>query len=173
MTNLTVQQAHKNFEKVIVLVRDISKRWVIVGQLLWENRQKEYWKTLGHESFNSFLAMPEIGLSQTTLYKFLHLYELYCLRLGFAPEDLSDVSYERLEIIKNKIQIKDKQDWLVKAKTLSQSDLMIEIKEEEANKGFKVKKDYPHFYRHEKCGKWKIDIDVLETCMCYLEEKNL
>lgn len=173
MTGLTVQQAHKNFEKVVILVRDISRRWIIVGQLLWENRDNEYWKALGHESFNSFLAMPELGLSQSTLYRFIHLYELYCLRLGFLPEDLNDVSYERLYLIKNKIQSKDKDDWLVKAKTLSQNDLLAEIKEVEANKGFKVKKDYPHFYRHSECGKWVIDIDVAETCTCYLKEEGL
>lgn len=173
MTDLTVQKAHTNFGKIVVLVRDISKRWVVVGQLLWENREKEYWKTLGHESFNSFLAMPDIGLSQTTLYKFLHLYELYCLKLGFAPEELNDISYERLEIIKNKIQIKDKKDWLVKAKTLSQSDLLIEIKEEDTNKGFKTKKDYPHIYRHSECGKWVIDIDVSETCICSLKKAGV
>src|SRR3990167_8421096 len=81
MSDLTVQQAHKNFEKIIILVKDITQRWLFLGQLLWENREKGYWEKLGHESFNSFLAAPELGLSPTTHYKFIHLYELYCLKL--------------------------------------------------------------------------------------------
>jgi len=173
MSDLTVQQAHKNFEKIIILVKDISQRWLFLGQLLWENREKGYWEKLGHESFNSFLAAPELGLSPTTHYKFIHLYELYCLKLGFDPKDLVDISYERLMIIKDKISPTNKENWISKAKSLSQSDLMIEVKEHEQNVGFKVKKDYPQFYRHAECGKWKIEVDPLETCMCYLKEVGL
>ena len=173
MTDLTVQEAHKNFEKIVILVSDISLRWLFIGQLLWDNRDKSYWEKLGHESFNAFLASPELGLGQSTLYRFIHLYELYCLRLNLDPKDISDISYEKLYLIKDKVKINNKEDWLAKARTLSQSDLMIEIKEHEENKGFKVKKDYPQFYRCRDCGKWRIEVDPLETCTCYLKEVGL
>ncbi|MCH7641304.1 hypothetical protein IID22_03850 [Patescibacteria group bacterium] len=173
MTKITKEdKAQKNHKSILLAVRGISMGWFILGQLLQENKENKFWGKLGYESFREYLGQPEFGYKQAVLYRFAQLYEIYCQRLGYKPEELSDVSYDRLFMIKDKVLEGDKEEWLAKARTLSQGDLALELREEDANVGFPEKKTMPKVYRHKDCGKWIIDIDPGESCTCFEKGKD-
>ena len=167
-----VETAQKNHELILTAIKEISLRWLFLGHLLFENKENKFWENLGYESFREYLGQPEFGYKQAVLYRFAQLYDIYCQKLGYKPEQLADVSYDRLFMIKDKILEGDKEEWLSKARTLSQGDLALEVREEDANVGFKDKKTMPKVYRHKDCGKWIIDIDPEELCKCFEKDKN-
>jgi len=172
--NLLVAEAHKNHEMIVEIVNEVNQRWVFLGQLLYENWKRAYWQTLGYETFREYLA--GFSYSQSALYRFSDLYETYCEKLGFAPKEIADVSYEKLLLIKHSVldsAPEQRGEWLEKAKQLSKSDLEHEVAETKANDGFGIFKVMPKIYRHKECGLWKIEIDPMETCMCYLKEAGL
>lgn len=164
--------AQENHDAIITAIREVSLRWLILGKLLFENKRNSFWERLGYVSFKEYLGQPDFGYKQAALYRFAQLYEIYCQKLGYKPDQLADISYDRLFMIKNKILEGDKDEWLSKARTLSLGDLALEIKEEDANVGFKEKKFMPKVYRHKDCGKWIIDIDPDEACNCFVKGKD-
>ena len=133
------EECHKE-----VLARTIitANNLLELGKLFKAIRDERLYKLLGAETFGEYIGYPEISFGRSTIYSFIHVYELYVLRLGFKSDYLSKIGHRRLQII-SPIVLKEHEEaggdsdffpegdadfWLEKAETLSESDLINEVR---------------------------------------------
>ena len=140
--NTEKQEKAENTHKEI-LVRTIvtANNLIELGKLFKQVRDEKLYKLLGADSFKEYCAYPEISFGRSTIYSFIHIYELFVLELGYQPDRLSKIGHHRLQIItpaikteaaKAKYDINPKvvhtYDWMERAEVLSESDLINEIR---------------------------------------------
>ena len=115
---------------------EIAKNFLELGRLFKLVRDEKLYKLRDHPSFLSFLA--DVGFRRTTVYSYIHVYELYILKLKIVPDFLITVPYRQLQMI-NPVVEKNPEEWIYKAKELSESDLITEVRAAQK----KPLKEYP------------------------------
>lgn len=106
---------------------EVAKNFLELGRLFKLVKEKKYYKLLEHDTFESFLGSPEISFQRSTVYNLIHIYELYVEKLNISTEFLAMIGHGKLQVIASVVQ-KDPEDWIYKAKELSKSDLISEVK---------------------------------------------
>jgi hypothetical protein len=100
MTDLAKKEeaviAHKNYEDTVVLKGAIARDFVTLGRLLKECLDNSYWKILGHDSFEAYVATPEIALSRSYAYQVVKLFKVYVEDMGLSEGDLTRIGPSRL-----------------------------------------------------------------------------
>jgi len=124
------EQCHKE-----VLARTIitANNLLELGKLFKTIRDEKLYKLLGAETFGEYVGYPEISFGRSTIYSFIHVYELYILKLGFQPKLLSNIGHRKLQIItpviKNHVaSTLEIDEWIKMAELLSESDLINEVR---------------------------------------------
>lgn len=121
--------AHQNREAIIALKNVIGRDFLTMGHLLWTNKKENYWRSLGHESFDEFIAEPEVGLSPSMVYGVMQVYETFILKLARPVDEVAQIDYTKLTAIVPVTNAENVRDWLDKAANLSRSDLRTEVAE--------------------------------------------
>jgi len=88
------------------------------------------------KTFEEYLAWDEVAFGRSTVFSFIHVYELYVLKLGYDVEFLAGIGHKRLQRI-NPVVEKDPVEWIFKANTLSPSDLRNEVRVAQGKKEIK------------------------------------
>ena len=99
------------------------------GYLKLVNDRKLY-KEKGCESFNEYIAMPELAFERSTAYAIIGVYEDY-IESGLSESlDISGIGYYKLDRIRQfkELAIEKFKEWISKARELSLSDLSKEIR---------------------------------------------
>lgn len=114
------------------LRKGVAFSFLILGRLFKRYRDEKLYLLRDHTTFSSFIS--SVGFRRPTVYSYIHIYEVYIGRLGLTPENLQDIPYRRLQMINPPVidaidKGKDPGEWLDKAKTLSDSDLINELRE--------------------------------------------
>jgi len=122
------------------------------GRLLFEQKKTDGWKGLA-ETWQSYLADPEMGESLQSLERHIRVYAFYGEKLGLKYKDVQGIDVKKLEKIKRVADKKNYREWLGKARSLSWSDLVRIIDYGEVkNCPHKHIKNLPPRYRCEDCG---------------------
>jgi len=128
---ISVNDAHKNYENIINLRKFINRNfWQLVNELKYA-REHKTWIKLDHESWESFLALPEIDLNSATVKDYIYIFNKVSKYI--KTSDMSDkmiqldIDIGKLKIIASKINDQNAEELLLKAKNLSRSDLILEI----------------------------------------------
>jgi hypothetical protein len=137
-----------------------------LGRLLKSMRDDKLYLELGYEGFTSYLGDPEISFSQSSAYNAIQLYETYELKLNVPPPKLENIPVRRLTAISGLVTLESLDEWLAKAKSLSESDFRTEIVEVKESKDHPVYIPAPKLFRCQKCGKWKVNADPDTLCTC-------
>ncbi|KKR27917.1 MAG: hypothetical protein UT61_C0062G0017 [Candidatus Woesebacteria bacterium GW2011_GWA1_39_8] len=135
-----------------------------IGRLLKTIRDQEYFKIFGNESFTEFLGDPDIGIGYSTAYAYIYVFEVYIQKYGYARTQVAEVPWSKLRLIAPSLKeaSKEKAEELFdKAKTLSRSDLALELK---GKTDFDEIKPYIKLEKHT-CGKWRVTSET-ELCSC-------
>lgn len=132
MNELQLNEAHKNYNDIVSLRKNINTSfWQLVTELK-RCRENRYWAALGHESWASYLAQPEIDLNENTVTDYIYIFE--SISKAIKSSDMSDkmipfdIDIGKLKAISPYIGPENASELLQKAKTLSRSDLREEIK---------------------------------------------
>jgi len=136
---MKTDEAFRNRQEIIRQKSDIAGSFLNLGKLFHECHQNSYWKLLGHDSFEEFIADPEIAFRRSTAYQYMALYRLFVLELGAGIDRLKAIGPHRLEIVKAALSDgrgeaarsdgrTNTDDLLEKAEHLSLSDLREETK---------------------------------------------
>ena len=127
MNELTETNVH---DKVIELKKDIERSFIKMGGMLKLVRDNKLYLEKGCVTFEEYIAMPELALNRSTVYAIINVFEVFFEKSNQSDiEGLTEIGYSKLNRIS---QFKDQPDfdeWIYKAKTLSLSDLGLEIKE--------------------------------------------
>ena len=105
----------------------VARGFITLGEYLKEMRDGELYYHLDCESFEEYIARPEIGFKRASVYNFIRFYELYILKLGMEPHLLSSIGHGRLLTIAPVVEENPK-EWISMAQTLSMSDLINETR---------------------------------------------
>lgn len=145
--------AFENCQNIIVLKNNIGKNLLRLAFLLNANHDNQYYKVLGYDTWESFLAIPEISISRFFAYKLIQVHLIWVKQFNVSPAKL-DIDIEKLYMAGTMATEKNYKEMLEKAKQLSRSDLSEEIREAKGDQKEKAyipeKKSY--IVTCPKCG---------------------
>ena len=123
MNELIAQEAHTNYENIISVKNRIGKDLLVLGKLLKANHDNKYYRTLNYDTWESFLAMPELSMSRFWAFKLIKVYEVWVDKYNVEPAKLN-IDLEKLWLVSTMGVNEDNyEEMLEKARTLSRSDL--------------------------------------------------
>jgi len=112
----------------IVGLRNLSeKTFLALGQALYEFHYNNDYESLGYETFESYLADPEVDIGRSLAFMLINIHKTFILKLGVHPDGLLPVGVTKLDRLAEKVDDTNVEAWLNKAATLSRSDLVKEI----------------------------------------------
>ena len=127
------EKAHNRREKILKLKRVAALSWLELGKQLFLVEKNKDYIGLGFESMNAYLLAPEsvggIDLTKTWALDFKCNYEKFVNELGRPGDHIALLEPSKLRYIRPIVDNKNVEEWLNKAKSLSRSDLIEEIKE--------------------------------------------
>ena len=74
-----------------------QESFIKLAELLKENRDKEYYKELDYDTFEAYIASPELSFKRSTVYSLISIYEKYVLEFGVQPVGLLEADYSKLD----------------------------------------------------------------------------
>ena len=116
--------------KILSLRNEIEMNFIKLGGYLKLVNDNALYKEKGCQTFNEYIAMPELSFQRSTAYAIMGVYEDY-IEGGLSETlDISGISYYKLDRIR---QFKDEpievmKEWVLKAREDSLSDLNAEIR---------------------------------------------
>ena len=124
--------AHKRHQRILNIAQQMNQGAIVLGKELYEMKENEEYEALGYETFESYLAMPELSFKRRTAYYLIEIYRTFVLELGYGIEKLGEAEWSKLALILPKIRMQPNahKEWFNKALALSKSDLALEIAEE-------------------------------------------
>lgn len=125
--------AEEYHKEVIARTIITANNLLELGRLFKTIRDDKLYKLLGADSFSEYIAYPEISFGRSTIYSFIGIYELYVLKLNYHPTFLSKIGHRALQIITPPMKEFEREgmeagEWMEKAGTLSESDLINEVR---------------------------------------------
>src|SRR3990167_6688088 len=99
------------------------------AELMYIGHTHNYWKDLGYESFNQFINDTEILIRRSVAHSDILVYKRFVVDFKIPKEKLYGINIGRLYSVANKIEKKDMEEWLDKARNQSDSDYAIEVKQ--------------------------------------------
>jgi len=129
-----VNKAFAIHQSLIKLRSSIAEAFILVGKKLTEIKEGNLYKYLGEDSgydtFESYLASPELQISRRKAYYLMAIYQTFCEKFGLPMEKMRGVEWS---IIKEALPIvteKNCEEWIEKSKALSHSDMLLEVRRE-------------------------------------------
>jgi hypothetical protein len=121
-------RAHENKEAILAHKNRVMGGFLELGRLFSECHDESLWKLLNYDSFEEFLADPDLAFKRSYAYQLMSLYKMYVLKLNVGRSRLEAIGPHRL--IKLLPFMSDGQTQLLAdAEHLSLSDLNEEIAE--------------------------------------------
>ena len=118
----------KSFERhqtVKRLCGEIEKNFLELGEeLFWIENDKDY-LNLGHPTFNSYLADPDITIGRTMAFMAKEVYRVYVLGLEYESStvELIQAGVSKLYLVKDEVDGENAWDWINDCCALSRSDI--------------------------------------------------
>jgi len=119
-------------EVLVNLKKEIGTNLLQMGKILYKIKEERLYAPQ-YESFNEFLAMPELSFSRAMAYKAVVVYRVFVET--YAAQDLIEgIDPDKLYKIAGVVDNNNLDDWLGKARVLSRGDLTEEVREAKGNK---------------------------------------
>jgi hypothetical protein len=166
MGKMEIVKANNLYTEIQVLIKQQAKLFLMLGKALKEIRDNELYKYLGeggYDTFPQFLNNPEVGLSYSTAYLYIRIYEYYVLNLKLDEEQVIKTPLNKLmrmlPYLKT-IENKEAVEFLEKSLELTNYDFNEELKDKQ------VQSDRPVTYRCVDCEKWRVEYHEKDICQC-------
>jgi len=115
--------------RIVDLRNQAEDTFLDLGRELYFFQQQEGYVVLGHPSFESYLADPEVDIGRRTAFMLKAIYETYVLGLCCEPAALLPCGYSKLDIMRSFMTQENVMEWIGTAAALSRSDLKKELGE--------------------------------------------
>ena len=120
-------EAWQRYVRIKSLLHQSKVSIFLAAAELYEFQRLKQYVPLGYQTFEAFLADPDIDLSRRNTYRLIRLYKKYVLELGCATEALVDVGTHKLDLLVPYIEPNNMSYMLNMGATLSRSDLKAEL----------------------------------------------
>ena len=142
------KEAHSLHSEIIQLRDAVETGCWYLGVRLKKMKDSASYKSLGFETFNEYIASPDVGIGHSTVYKFIAIVG-HAERLELEPSSVEDIDKDRLQIVLPGATKEDVDDRLADARTLSRSDLRGIYSGRDAKETAQVQ----HEHKCQHCGK--------------------
>jgi hypothetical protein len=138
------EQAYRLHRKIVGLRNEADEVFVEIGQLLLQVKEQKLYRVLGFDTFDEYVASPELRLQHTQVYLLLRtVRELYpALKDTGDPtyggrtcpmtyRDLVEIGLDKADIIRKIVLTAPEEEgaeWVEKAKLLTKLDLRREVR---------------------------------------------
>lgn len=166
--------AQDNLSKLIQYDRITNATALVLGKLLKENVDNDYWKQLSYESFSDFVAQAGFSFTRRTAYNYIDLWDMF-EKWKIDYEKFVEIPYSKLLKIKSVITQENLEEWLCRARELSRTDLEAElldsgvVAEEGHNGDLGGFRPAPKIFKHSHCGKWIIEVAPSDCCKRWMK----
>lgn len=172
--------AHHFFLELKNLIKEQSLLFLEIGRCLKIMRDEKMYKQLDYDTWGGFLGSGELSLKTATVYAYIGIYEIFILKFELTPDELADIPWDKLWIALPAARKLDNREQLLdligKAKTLSRSDLALEINEGEVIESGKPQTKLIRLFPCDVCNKYKIDDQdksLLCICKSFVDRKDV
>lgn len=121
-------KAFQLFEALLGAKKEVGCRFLLIGSILTEINEEKLYRYYNCDSFQEFLAMPELGFAWQTARLFMHVFDIYIRRLKLNAERIAVIDISKLQAIAPVVE-KDPEGWLSIAETTSRSDCINAVRE--------------------------------------------
>jgi len=125
-SNFSSDEAQINHQAIIELKEMLTEGFLLLAEKLYFCQQKELYKELGYETFEEYIAIPELGFKRAWVYELLRIYRVYIEKYNIDKDILKKIGVTKLALLTSVVDDNNYDDWLSKANTLSVSDLLKE-----------------------------------------------
>lgn len=186
MKNITSRQGEEAFEihqQLLKLKEELGIRFLMMGKLLKEIRDNNYFQVLGYDNFTSYVVNSELGFKRSTAYGYICLYEWFVEKLGYDVQRIGHLSLNEMtrvmtvlkselegdeELISNKVLRERSDELLTEVKDLRPVDFVKKYKDNERQEGHEDYLAPPEYFRCSKCGKWILVVPIEDCCQEFL-----
>ena len=124
--DLTIpEKSFVRHQHVKQLCGDLERTFIQLGEeLFWIENDKDY-LNLGHDTFNSYLADPDITVGRTMAFMAKEVYGVYVHGLKFESStvELLEAGVSKLYLVKDQVDADNAWDWINDCCTLSRTDI--------------------------------------------------
>lgn len=138
-----------------------------IGQILKRIRDEKLYQYIGeggNETFQQFLASPEIAIKRPTAYLYIRVFEFYIDRMGLSEEQVVAIPayklFRLLPLLKDKTK-EEVSDVLDGVLDLGTKDTEEVIKEKNLDPWKR-----PKLFRCGRCNKWHVNYFIDSICNC-------
>lgn len=126
---ITSDDAFKLDSEIKQLKKGINGGFIEIASRLKIVRDNKLYKKLDYDTFEGYIAQPELGFDRSSVFRLISIYEKFVIELRVAPGRLSMIEWTKLREILPFVNEQNKEEFLAKAKELSRSDLIEEVKD--------------------------------------------
>lgn len=125
-----LEAALGNHQRILVLKRQATHRFILLGREFRENKEQRYFELLGFPTFEAYIESPEVCFQRRSVYSLIAIYEKFVEELGYSVEELSAVDYSKLDRLLPLLNVQPvaHREWFEKAKRLTRRELEVEIR---------------------------------------------
>ena len=127
--------AFKRHQRIVDLRAGIERDCVELGRELYELRRHKEWRLLGYDSFEAYIATPEVNMSKTSAYRFIRVYAHFVLYLKCSTVALVQAGISKLDWLISHTTPDNADEFVTMASAISRSDLLIELGVELSDNG--------------------------------------
>lgn len=125
--SINVGQAHARHDRIKKLVGDFEHTFLELGKELYEMEDGKEYRALGYDTFEEYLASPEVHTSRSLAFMMKGIHKRFVLELKVQAPGLLEAGHTRLELIRSRVDEDNVNDLLARAQTLSSRDLATEM----------------------------------------------
>ncbi len=122
-------RAYANHSRLVNLKSEAQKISIYTGEVLYEIKKNQQYRLLGYDTFESYLASPELSFSRSAAFMMISIYQRFILELKVQPVGLLEADISKLEVIRPYVTSSNVDELLNDAIALSRSDLKKNIAE--------------------------------------------
>jgi hypothetical protein len=158
--------AHDLYREIVDTIPEETLRVFKLGHLFKRIRDEKLYKHLDSEcdNFGQFCADPKVGYQRATIYAYIEIWEKYIEELHLNMDTLWEITYSRLRKIMPYVS-KDPDEWLSRAGSWSNKDLINAIRKEKGRQPMSEPKEVQR-------GINKKYVDYVGEHGCILHEKR-
>lgn len=94
---MAADTAHAMHLAILHDIKKIKGAWVDLAAKLYQFRAGNMFEALGYQSFNAYLADPDVEIEHRWAYDYLAMYEQLVIKRGVEPEELKELEVSKVK----------------------------------------------------------------------------
>lgn len=123
------EEAWRCHRRIVDKRNEAEQTFLELAEALYIFKRRRFFVQMGHPTFESYIADPEVDISRSLAYRLIQEHELFVLDLECPPDRLLEAGNSKLSLIAPHVDDGNADELVEMATVLSRSDLRVELKE--------------------------------------------